>query len=477
MKILLINLPRIFETKDFTTPDYFLDDFVKYPPLGLLAVAAGVSFAHDVEILDTATRAMSLEEIIDHIIRKKPDVLGISVVTRRLYTMHWIANEVKKLYPQIKIVAGGPHINYFPKETIELGAVDYALAGFCEKSFPELIDAIEKGEEESDLAVVPDLYFKRDGKTINTLPAVVPLVLDGIPFPDRRLIKLSDYYTAADREPMTTMYSSLGCPNQCIYCDVQEKQWHYRTAKSVVDEFEKISKMGIKLIHVFDDTFNIDRRRVIDICEEIIRRGLKIRWTTRGRVFPFDEEMAALFKKSGGLRWYIGIETLDPEIMKYIKKGITISQIENFFRICHKHKIETMAYLIIGFPMETDKYRKQLYGMLLRLRPTYAFFNILCPLPKTAYYQSLLEDGTFKEDFWAKFVRNPVPDFKIPYPRSEEEQKALVRLADDFGRRFYFNPAFVLKEVWKSLLYPKVLLYKIKGGFLMLYKIFSKRFF
>lgn len=475
MKILLINLPRFFETKDFTTPDYFLDNFMKYPPLGLLAIATGVDKKHSLEILDAAARNMSLEEVVNHIKDKKPDVLGITVVTRRLYAMHWITKEVKKALPETKIVVGGPHVNYFPKETMELGIVDYAMSGWCEKAFPQLVEAIEGGSKKEDIKKVPNLYYRAEGQIFANPPEKEIFVLDELPFPNRKLINLFDYYTAADKEPMTTTYSSRGCPNQCIYCDVQEKKWHYRNAKNVVDEFEEISKMGVKLIHIFDDTFNIDRQRVIDICKEIIRRKLKIRWTTRGRVFPFDEEMAELFKKSGGVRWYIGVETLDPEVMKYIKKGITIPQIEKFFRICRKYKIETMAYLMIGFPMETESYRKDLYRIVMKLKPTYVFFNVLCPLPKTAYYKSVLDSGALKEDFWAKFVRDPQPDFEIPYPRTEKEQKELLALSDKYSRKFYFNPIFILKEFWRSVFYPKILFFKIKGGFLMLFHIIFRK--
>ncbi|MDO8555276.1 MAG: radical SAM protein [bacterium] len=475
MKILLINLPRAFETEDFTTPDYFLHDFVKYPPLGLMAIAADVSLKHSIEVLDTAVKDMSLEKVVEYVKEKNPDILGISVVTRRLYGMSWVTKRLRKIMPKLKIVVGGPHVNYFPKETIELGFIDYALSGYCEKTFPQLIDAIENGEKIEDLKNISGLYFLRDKKLeINHL-ADAPLVLDEVPFPKRTLLNLNDYYTAADKEPMTTVYTSQGCPNRCIYCDVQEKKWHYRTAKNVVDEFEEIAKLGIKMIYVMDDTFNIDRQRVIDICNEIIKRKLKIKWSTRGRVFPFDEEMAILFKKSGGVRWHIGVETLDPEIMKYIKKGVTLEQVENFFKICHKYGIETMAYLIVGFPMETPEYRKNLFKNILKLKPTYVYFNVLCPLPKTAYYRSLLEDGTFREDFWDKFAKAPTPDFKIPYPRSVEEQRELIQLSDNYSRKFYFNPLFVLREAWRSLFYPKVLFYKIRAGFVMLCVILLRK--
>jgi radical SAM superfamily enzyme YgiQ (UPF0313 family) len=474
MKILLINLPKFFEAKDFTTPDYFVDNFMKYPPLGLLAIAAGIDKRHSLKILDTVEREMSLQRIIDYIIESKPDVLGITVVTRRLYVMSLIAKKIKEFLPKTRIVVGGPHINYFPNETMELGFIDYALAGWCEKSFPQLIEVLDKGESEEEIKKIPNLYFKLNGRITNNPAVKEPIVLDDLPFPDRKLINIRNYYTAADKEPMTTVYSSRGCPNKCVYCDVQEKIWHYRSAKNVVDEFEEVSKLGVKLVHIFDDTFNINRQRVIDICNEIIERGLKIKWTTRGRVFPFDEEMAFLFKKSGGIRWHVGIETLDPKVMKYIKKGITIPQVENFFRICRKYKIETMAYFIIGFPDETEEYRKKLYKEVKKLKPTYVFFNVLCPLPKTAYYHSLLEEGIIKEDFWANFVRNPEPDFTIPYPYSKEMFKEVTRLSDIYSRKFYFNPVFILKEIWRSLFYPKILFYKFKSGFVMIYRMFFK---
>ena len=164
------------------------------------------------------------------------------------------------------------------------------------------------------------------------------------------------------------------------------------------------------------------------------------------------------------------------QLMKYIKKGISIPQMENFFKISRKYKIETMTYLIIGFPGETKEYRKELYKKAMKLKPTYIFFNVLSPLPKTAYYKESLERGDLKNDFWAEFVKNPKPDFEIPFPRTEELQKELIALSDYYSRKFYLNPVFIAKEFWRSLLYPKILVFKIKGGLAMIYEILIKRF-
>ena len=163
--------------------------------MGLLAIATGVDQKHSLEILDAAAREMSLADIVDYVKEKKPDVLGMTVVTRRLYGMSWITQEVKKKFPNIKIIAGGPHVNYFPRETIGLGHIDYAIAGWCEKSFPQLIEVISNGSKEEELRRVPNLYYKLDGKVANNPPDRT-FILDEL-LPNRKLINLYDY-TAAD---------------------------------------------------------------------------------------------------------------------------------------------------------------------------------------------------------------------------------------------------------------------------------------
>ncbi len=294
MKILLVSPPRDSKVKDYTTPEYIVADFMRYPPLGLLAISANVDKRHSIKVLDANCPNMSIEDIVQYVISYNPDVLGVTVTTLRLYPMYAITKEVKKHLPHIRIVVGGPHINYHPMETMQLGTVDYALPGYGEKTFPLLIEAIDKKANPQLLSNIFNLYYRLNGKIICNPPDPETVVLDSLPFPDRSLLNLNDYFTAADEEGMTTMYSSRGCPFRCIFCDVQGKKYSYRSANKVVEEFETIMKLGFKEIHIFDDTFNVNRQRVIDICREIIDRNIKVNWSTRLRVTPFDEVMASL---------------------------------------------------------------------------------------------------------------------------------------------------------------------------------------
>lgn len=471
MRILLINLPAEGETKDFTTPEYLLNDFTAYPPLGLISIAADIDRRHEIKVLDAAVKGMSIDDVVKRAIEFNPDILGLTVVTRRLYACYKIVNEVKKIRPDIKIILGGPHLNSFPQETMEWGMVDFVLTGFCEKTFPQFIEALDKNET---FEGIPNLYYKTaDGKMQSNPPDAKPVILDDFPFPDRSLINLDDYRTALDQNRMTTMYSSRGCPFRCIFCDVQEKAFHYRSAVKIVDELESIVSAGIDEVYIFDDSFSVIRQRVLDMCREILRRGLKIKWSARARVYPFDSEMAGLMKQAGCVRLHVGVESLDPEMLKYMSKNITLEQIKNFFALCHKFKIETLAYFITGFPNETKRYREQFMKELKKLNPTYAYFNILCPLSKTEYYAQLLSDGVFKEDFWDKFARKPVKDFEIPLPRSVELQKDLEAAVARWVREYYFRPRFIFEEIKRSLSSPKMLLSKAGAAFRLLFKTFK----
>jgi len=451
VKILLVNMPRDGEVKDVATPDYLLYDFMNYPPLGILAVAAGVDPKHDLQILDSPTRNMNIEDIVAHVKNVKPDILGLSVVTRRLYPMFAISKAIKEQMPGIRIVVGGPHVNVCAMETMELGTVDFVLPGYGEKKFQLLLEALENGAENGPLMEnIPGLLYRVNGRIKANPPAEISTNLDDLPFPNRKLINLDDYFSAADKLRMTTMYTSRGCPFRCVFCDVGEKTFRFRSPERIVDEFESIAALGIQEIHIFDDTFNVNRQRVIDMCREIIRRGLKISWSARARVVPMDREMISIMKQAGCRRLHVGVEAFDDYILKSIKKNITLEQIYSFFALCNEFKIDTLAYFIVGFPQETEEYHKSLFERLKKLNATYLYLNILYPTAKSELYHDMLKQGVYDKDYWQEFVTNPVPDFELPLCRTPELQQRLMDLVDDIHRRFYLSPKFILNDLRRN---------------------------
>jgi len=477
MKILLITAPKEGEVVEGTTPGYLLYDFANYPPLGLLSIAPAVDPRHELEVLDTVTKNMSIADTVEYVRQYRPDILGISVPSRRVYPMYAVCKRVKEEIPSVITVVGGPHPNEFGRETIELGVCDYVMSGYCEESFPQLvetIDAIKKGEEAAELlSKVPGLFYLDRGEVASNPENPKPTSLDDHPFPRRDLVHLNDYFTAADKTRMTTMFTSRGCPYLCTFCDVTEKKYHYKSKERIVDEFEYIKSLGIHEIHIFDDTFNLNRKRVIEMCEEILRRGLKISWTARVRANPLDREMLLLMKKAGLSRLHAGIESLDPRSLEAMKKQITLEDIEKFFALANELKVPTLCYMILGFPEEDDHYRKNFYKNLLKLKPTYVYINVLYPLAKTSLYDEYVSSGFYEKDYWGEFFRNPTMNFELPPCRHPDLHKELVELMDSVHKRFYLSPRFVINDIIRNPS-PKMLWLKTKLAFRLMFADTSK---
>lgn len=455
MKILLLALPEEHKVRDYATPNLFNDRFMQYPPLGLLCLAPPLQPRHQVQVLDAAVKRLSIAETVRRVLVAAPDVLGISTMTRLLYPLAAVAAAVKRARPETIIVAGGVHATAYPAATLALPGIDYLIAGPGEESFPQLADWLAAGHPVSARDAIAGLYCRdQAGALRGTPPRLAAADLDRQPLPARELLDADDYFTAAARGRMTTVFSSRGCPARCIFCDIPDRRFQARSPRRLADEFAMVAAQGYDEIHVFDDAFNIDRERVVEFCRELIRRRSRIRWSARGRLAPFDREMAGLLRAAGCFRLHVGVESFDPALLKTLRKGITPDQIERFFRLSREFRFDTMAYFIIGVPGETAAYRRDLYERILALRPTYFVVNVLYPLPGTDYYRRLLADGTYAVDHWAEFIRHPVPDYLPPPPRSPAEHAELQAIAAAYPRRYYLSPRVVLRELWRDRAAP-----------------------
>lgn len=441
-----MNLPEEGQCADFYTPKYAIEEFSVYPPLGLLYVATAIKEFYHVDILDVVALRYDIKKTVDHIIHLCPAVVGISCVTFRLFPMVEIIRQVKAELPEIIFVIGGPHISLYPVETLKLPGVDFVIKGEGERSFKVLLDALVEGDTHK-LRSVPGLFFKEVDKIMQNTEDIISI--ENMPIPDRKLLKWDYYHTAADKtEQVVSIISSRGCPFQCTFCDVTIKNYRKRPFKDVVDEMEYIvSTFNNPIIQVFDDTFNIDRKRVLDICKEIKLRNLKLRWTTRARVNPFDEEMVVAMKEAGLKRIHVGVESGSEVTLKRINKGINKRHVANAFRLCKKYQIDTLAYFIIGFEWETKKDIQDTIDFIKEIEPSFVMANMLYPAAKTKIYEDMLKDGKIKKDFWQEFTSNPALNFTLPQWQDIKTRKFLKRKLDEIYLKFYLSPHFIFNNL------------------------------
>jgi radical SAM superfamily enzyme YgiQ (UPF0313 family) len=420
-----------------------------YPPLGILYVAAYAerNTTHKIEILDTQVERMNYAAIEREIERRKPDIVGIQTMTFTLVDVILTAKVVKKVNKEIKIVLGGPHVSIYPDETIAIPEVDYLVLGEGEVTFTELIQNIENTQE---LERIKGLVFKEGERIINTGSRELIDTLDTIPFPARHLTPYQEYYSLLSKQsPVTTMITSRGCPYKCIFCDRPHlgKRFRARSARNVVDEMAECVEMGIKEFFLYDDTFSIDRQRARDVCDEILSRGLDISWDIRTRVDNVNQELLEKLKEAGCRRIHYGVESGNAEILKVLRKGITIEQVKEAFKMTKEAGITTLAYFMIGSPRETKSQILETIEFAKKLNPDFAHFTITTPFPATPLYYMGLKEGQLKNDYWKEFAKNPMKDFVPELWEENLSREQLIELVKYAYKSFYTRPRYILKEM------------------------------
>ncbi len=432
-------------------PSFVEEETGRYPPLGLLYIASYVRkyTEHEITILDAIVEELDYPGIEERVRAIKPDIVGIQTMSFTLIDALLCAKIVKRINKNIPIIFGGPHPTIFSQETINLKEVDYVVVGEGEVTFKELLENINNPKE---LNGVKGLVYKEDEKIIDTGPREFIKNLDAIPFPARELIPRKEYYSLlAKRTPITTMITSRGCPYRCLFCDRPQlgKKFRARSAENVVDEMEECLRMGIKEILIYDDTFTIDRQRVLDICSEILKRRLKIGWDIRARVDNVDREMLERLKEAGCERIHYGVEASSQRILDILGKGITLEQVKKAFRLTEEAGISTLAYFMFGSPKETEEEIKNSIRLAKELKPDFVHFSLTTPFPATDLYRLGLEEGVLKRDYWREYARNPEKDFIPELWEENLSREKLVTLLKSAYRSFYIRPAYILKELTK----------------------------
>jgi len=207
--------------------------------------------------------------------------------------------------------------------------------------------------------------------------------------------------------------------------------------------------MGIKEIFLYDDTFSINKQRAIDICNEILRRNLKIIWDIRARVDTVDEKILKKLKLAGCERIHYGVEAGTQEILNILRKGITLQQVQKAFQWTRKVGITTLAYFMIGNPTESREQILETIKFALRIKPDYAHIALTTPFPATELYRRGLERKILRHDYWKEFAERPRMDFVPELWEENLTGQELIRLLRSAYTKFYMRPGYILKRIHK----------------------------
>ena len=436
MKICLVNVSNIYELIG-NDPVIIKDQQGVYPPLGILYMASVLKSTgkYEVSVIDAQAEDLTHDQVAERVAQIKPDITGLTAMTFTLVDVKLTVQAIRKRV-KTTIVIGGPHTAIFPEECFDKKGLDadYVIVGEGEKTLDRLAEDIALGKAKD--RIYRQQSFIED--------------LNELPFPARELTHIDKYYSVLSSDtPTTTAFSSRGCPFSCAYCDrpALGKGFRAMSATRVADEMEWCQKAGIKEIFFYDDTFSVSMKRVMEICAEIKRRNIKIKWDVRTRVNVVNDDLLKNMKEAGCERIHFGVETANPRVVKELQKGTTNLQVEKAFDMCKRHGIKTLAYFMMGNPTETLEDVKETLALSRRIKPDFMQMTILSPFPATQIYLRAKEEGIVTGDPWGDYAREINDDFRPPlwngiYTRNELEQHLRW-----FYGQFYLEPRFIWDRI------------------------------
>lgn len=400
MKVLFVNPPQTASKYKFMG--------VIAPPLGI-AYMAGVLQENniDVEILDASAEDMDFKDVEKELLKRKPDLVALTALTPTIGRALETAQVVKEILPDSIVVMGGYHPTFNFIETLEDENVDIVIRGEGEYIMLNLVQALEN---QSSLHDVKGIVFEdKNSKEIVVNPEA-PLIqdLDELPFPALNLLPMKKYRLLDMDTHMTTMITTRGCPMQCSFCSsaaMHGKKIRERSVENIVDEIEYLkTNYDIDTIAFMDDTFTLKKRKVMAICDEILKRNIEIMWGCTSRVDTLDEKLLKKMKESGCITIFIGVESADQQQLDNMCKNTTIAKIENAFKIAHKLKIRTIASVALGMPGDTKEIMNKTVKFVHKLKPNYAIYSLATPYPGTRFYKEAFEKNLIKIKDWSKYT-------------------------------------------------------------------------
>lgn len=329
MKVLFVNPPQTASKYKFMG--------VIAPPLGI-AYMAGVLQENniDVEILDASAEDMDFKDVEKELLKRKPDLVALTALTPTIGRALETAQVVKETLPDSIVVMGGYHPTFNFIETLEDENVDIVIRGEGEYIMLNLVQALEN---QSSLHDVKGIVFEdKNSKEIVVNPEA-PLIqdLDELPFPALNLLPMKKYRLLDMDTHMTTMITTRGCPMQCSFCSsaaMHGKKIRERSVENIVDEIEYLkTNYDIDTIAFMDDTFTLKKRKVMAICDEILKRNIEIMWGCTSRVDTLDEKLLKKMKESGCITIFIGVESADQQQLDNMCKNTTIAKLKMHLKL------------------------------------------------------------------------------------------------------------------------------------------------
>lgn len=470
MKIFMLNPPFLPKySRSSRSPAVTKSGTIYYPLW--LAHATGYleKRGHEVKLIDACSDGLEREDVLRLSKEFDPGLIVLDTSTPSIYNDVEVAALLKDQHPNSKVALVGTHPTALPEETLILDSkVDIVCRREYDNTLADLADALDKGDS---ISGVKGISF-RDGENIvhnEDMPFIEDL--DEIPFVSavyKKHLNIKNYFYAHVRNPVISIFAGRGCPHKCFYCVYPQtifgNKYRMRSPKHIVDELEYIQKEfpEVKEVLIDDDTLTIYEKKVIEFCELMVERGIKLPWSAEVRVTTSYEAMKAM-KAAGCRLLVVGFESGVQEVLDNIQKGAKVSMVDDFFKNADKTGLMVHGCFMAGNPGDTKvNLEKTLKFAKNYMMDTVQFFPLMV-YPGTKAYDWAKENNyltttNFREWLSEDGMHNCV--LNTP----ELTNKELVEWCDKARKEYYLSPSFLIYKLGQFIKHPEERGHIIKAG-------------
>lgn len=429
------------------------------PPLGLLYLAAYLRerFPVEIQIIDQRLEYLSQEQLVRKIVSFEPDIVGLGYMTPFAAITPGIVRAIREKRPDAFIVLGGPHVSAVRETALaQAPGANAAVAGEGELAMDQVLQAYL---DDGDMAHVPGLIRRTGDGEVIANPGEMPLIedLDTLPFPAYDLIDIHKYRHRESGVPVPgrnyiPLFSSRGCPYKCKYChNIFGRRFRMHSPERIVEEIKFFTRnFGVEEVDLIDDNFNLNRKRVMDFADLLLKEVGPIKLTLpQLRADLLDEDVVMAMAQAGMYIAGCALESGSPRIQKLIDKNLDISKFVEAIELCVRYGAFTLGYAIFGFPTETAEEMLETIRVTTQSQLHTSFFFILIPFPGTriheyaaAHMPEKLKNVSYDNvDFWRSHINLSVVSDKelyyyngLAYRRFYLQPRRIYRILRDYPR-------------------------------------------
>lgn len=458
MRILMLNPPFLKNfSRQSRSPCVAKGGTLYYPYYLAYATGALEKAGFKPKLIDAVAKKWSHEDTVRFVEKFKPDLIVLDTSTPSIINDVKVASEIKQTLPETHISLVGTHPTNLTEETFSMSdSIDSICRGEYDYTVVDLAHTLE---EEKPLDSVLGLSFRKGKKIKHNRPRPLIKDLDELPFVSdvyKRHLNIEDYFYASVRHPQVTILTARGCPFNCSFCNIPFKaSYRARSVENVVDEFEYIQNElpEVKEVMIEDDTFPVIKKRTLELCELMIKRGIHLPWSCNARV-DVDFETLKKMKKANCRLLCVGFETPTQKVLDSIHKRTTKQLQLDFMKKTREIGLLVHGCFIFGLPGDTKQTIRETIEFAKELNPDTAQFYPMMIYPGTEAYEWAKKNGYLTTEDFSKWL-TPEGLHNTVISRPDLTNKELVELCDQARREFYLRPAYIFSKLKQMIITPQ----------------------